>query len=65
MMEDKERAAQDTSQQDVGEMSEAEIDQNLAESFPASDPPSWTLGTDHRAGSLSEQRSAPEDEKAE
>ena len=32
----------------VGEMTEAEIDSNLAQSFPASDPPSWTLGTDHK-----------------
>lgn len=33
----------------VGEMkSEAEIDEVLAGSFPASDPPSWTLGTDQR-----------------
>ncbi|HEX8283155.1 MAG TPA: hypothetical protein VF588_07360 [Pyrinomonadaceae bacterium] len=31
-----------------GQMSEAEIDRNLAETFPASDPSSWTLGTDHR-----------------
>ena len=28
-------------------MGEAEIDENLAEAFPASDPPSWTLGSDH------------------
>jgi len=32
---------------DDGSMSEAEIDQNLADTFPASDPPSWTLGTNH------------------
>lgn len=32
---------------DQSEMTEAEIDQNLADTFPASDPPSWTLGTDH------------------
>lgn len=28
-------------------MSEAEIDNNLLGTFPASDPPSWTLGIDH------------------
>jgi hypothetical protein len=28
-------------------MSEEEIDKTIEGSFPASDPPSWTLGTDH------------------
>ena len=41
-------------------MSDEEIDENLDESFPASDPPSWNLGTGH-----GKENSKPEtDEKA-
>lgn len=34
--------------EDPDKMSEAEIDDTLEDTFPASDPPSWTLGSDHR-----------------
>jgi hypothetical protein len=32
------------------EISEAEIDKTLADSFPASDPPSWNSGVDRQMG---------------
>lgn len=35
---------QDEPRQGGDAMSEAEIDYNVMASFPASDPPSWTLG---------------------
>lgn len=35
-------------------MSEAEIDYNVMGSFPASDPPSWTLGVSSRKTSHEE-----------
>lgn len=39
------------SQDSVTKALEAEIDETLEGSFPASDPPSWTRGTDHQVKS--------------
>ena len=41
--EDNDREREET-RQGGEQMSEAEIDYNVMQSFPASDPPSWTLG---------------------
>jgi hypothetical protein len=38
----------------IGKMSEEEIDYNVMGSFPASDPPSWTLGISRRKKSTDE-----------
>lgn len=48
-------------QGEPGEMSESEIDDTLTDSFPASDPPSWTLGSDHANLKGEEDSKADED----
>jgi hypothetical protein len=48
MAEDKD-SERDQNAEDAAGALEDEIDATLEDSFPASDPPSWTLGTDHRA----------------
>jgi hypothetical protein len=59
MAEDKSPGTPETPEQAGEEMSEAEIDRNLAGTFPASDPPSWTLGTDHRRESPASEPEPP------
>jgi hypothetical protein len=46
MMEDKDQLAPAAGQSDISEITEEEIDRNLMGTFPASDPPSWTLGVE-------------------
>lgn len=54
MKEDYERLERQLAPSDDGEMSEEEIDYNVMGTFPASDPPSWTLGIDPHKKSQSE-----------
>ena len=58
MADEKERARQSQPEERQDPMGETEIDTNLVETFPASDPPSWTVGTDHK------DKSPPQEEDA-
>lgn len=64
MTTDKVDAEQKETTPDPGEMSETEIDENLEDSFPASDPPSWTLGSNHQSDAKPEtEEKEPESKK--
>ncbi|MEO7167901.1 MAG: hypothetical protein ABI787_00010 [Spartobacteria bacterium] len=57
MPKDKARSEKNAARTDAKEISEAEIDQNLMGTFPASDPPSWTLGVERLEKPASEDPS--------
>jgi hypothetical protein len=63
MAEDETSIINDSREQS-DKMSEAEIDNNLIGSFPASDPPSWTLGMDHQEETQSEKDKSADDTQA-
>ena len=56
MTEDKDRLERAAGQPNSSEISEDEIDRNLMGTFPASDPPSWTLGVERDKQSGSENQ---------
>ena len=55
MTEDKNRLERATGRS-ISELSEDEIDDNLMGTFPASDPPSWTLGVEREKRPVSESQ---------
>ncbi len=54
MAEDEEQLTDGAVKTGDSDMSEEEIDYNVMGSFPASDPPSWTLGIRRHKTSVSE-----------
>ena len=56
MTKDKDRLERAAGQPNISEITEDEIDRNLMGSFPASDPPSWTLGVERYEQSASQSQ---------
>lgn len=57
-MHEEKTSKNETPERGESQLRELKIDETLDESFSASDPPSWTLGTDHRSESSEQNREA-------
>jgi hypothetical protein len=56
MTDDENRLERATGRLNTSELGEDEIDHNLMGTFPASDPPSWTLGVERGKQPISESQ---------